>query len=145
MSWFINPSDFINYAAFLANFSWISISFQLIFLKTTLFFSFSHDLFLSLAYTWHLVNTCLVNCIHRLNGYSVNSNLGNFLKCKNFLKLIISILICIIMALVALQKLLFNFNISYIGIEQIVWNFLPVFSLGRVSSYSSKVFAPMLA
>ncbi len=116
----IGLRDIINCAAFLANFGWVIISPSLTFPKAAFLLSSSHVLFLSLVFAWHSVNTCFANCIPRLHGHSGELNPGTFLKCKNFLSPIFSVLILTIRALAALQKPLCNFSMFFVSFEQIV-------------------------
>lgn len=82
---------------------------------------------------------CLVNCSFCWYRYFSKSNLVTFLKCRNFLKLIFSALIYTIEVLVALLKFLFSFSIFLVSLEQIVCNFLSVFSYDQVSRYNSNI------
>ena len=52
---------------------------------------------------------------------------------------IFSVLICTIRAMAALQRALCNFSVFFVGLRQIVWSSLLVFSLDQVSSYSPRV------
>lgn len=49
--------------------------------------------------TWHSINMCLADCIPCLHGQSGELNPSTFLKCRNFLRPIFSVLICTIRAL----------------------------------------------
>ena len=140
MNWLISPSDFINCTTFLASFGWVSTSSQLIFLKAAFLLSSSHILFLFMVCTGHSINTCLADCIFCLYGHSGESNPGTFLKCKNFLRPIFSVLIYMIRALAALQRPLCSFNIFFVGFGQIACSFLPFFSLDQNSFHSLRVF-----
>lgn len=133
-------NNFINYATLLENFGWVSISSQFIFSKAVFLFSFFYDLFLFLIFVQSSVNICLADNISHLHRHFSEPNPDIFLKYKNFFKLIFSILICIIIALVTLQKILYNFSIFFIIFKQIICSFLLVFSLDQASFYSLKVF-----
>lgn len=124
----------------MANFGWVSISSQPIFSKVAFHLSSSYVLFFFLVWAQHSVNTCLVNWIHCLHRQSSEPNPGTFLKYRNFLRPIFSILISIIRVLTALQKCLYNPSIFFIGFEQIACSFLPIFLLDHASSHSPNVF-----
>lgn len=100
----INLSDFINLISFLVNFGWVSIFSQFILLKITFFLSFSYILFFFLVCARYFVNKYLADCIPCLYGHSGKSNPSTFLRYRNFLKPIFSILIYTIRALATLQK-----------------------------------------
>lgn len=86
MNCWINLSDFMSYAAFLANSGWLNITSQLILPKAAFFFQPPHVLFLSPVCVLHSISTCLSGCSPRLHEHSGESNLGIFLECKNFLR-----------------------------------------------------------
>ena len=141
LNWSTSPSDFINCAAFLASLSWVSISSELILPKAAFLLSSSYALFLFLVCARHSINTCLADYISRLHGHFGESNPGTFLKCRNFLRPIFSVLICAIRTLAALQKPLCNFNVFFVGFRPIACSSLPVFSLDQVFSHSPRVFS----
>lgn len=91
-------------------------------------------------YVWHSTNTCLAGCSLLLKEHSGESNPDTFLKCRNFLRPILSILIWTTRALAALQRPLWIFNVYFVGFGQSACNFLPVFSLDQASSQRLRVF-----
>lgn len=83
---------------------------------------------------------CLAYCSPHQHWQSSKSNSDTFLKCKNFLRLIFSILIYTIRMLAVLLKSLCIFSIFLVGLRQIVCCFLPVFTLDQAFLYSSSIF-----
>ena len=93
LNWSISPSDFMNWAAFLANLGRVSISSQHILPNAALLLSPSHVLFLFPVCIRHSTKRCFADCIPRLQGHSGESKPGTFRECKNFLRPIFSVLI----------------------------------------------------
>ena len=134
MNWSVSPRDFMNCAAFLANFGWVNISSQLIRLKATFLLSSSQILFLFRMCIRHSISTYLADCSPRLQGYSGDSTPGTFLECKNFWRPVFSVFICTTRALAALQSSLCVFSVFFVGLGQIACTSLPVFSFDQVPS-----------
>ena len=105
----------------------------------------SHVLFFFLVCARHSVNTCLADCIPRLHGQSGESNPGTFLKCRNFLRPIFSVLICIIRALAALQRPLCNLASFLWVLGRLRAISCRSFHLTRFLPTAQGSFAPMLA
>ncbi len=93
LNWSISPSDFINWATFLANSRQVSISSQHILPNAALLLSPFHVSFFFPVYIQHCTRKCFADCIHCLQEYSDESKPGTFCECKNFLRPIFFVLI----------------------------------------------------
>lgn len=139
LSWSISPSDFMNWAAFLANLGRVSISSQHILPNAAFLVSPAHILFLFPVLIRHSTNRCFADRIPRLQGHSGKSKPGTFLVCRNFLRPIFSVLIWTISALAALRRPLCIFSTLLVGFGQILQSSLPVFLFDQAVSQCSEM------